>query len=116
MRPVIQAVASGVTGAQSAIILSTYMESFTASLYVKLVSGAATFTVEYTLAPLNELSAIGGTVWTEANAPWVATSIAAASASAAGSLTLPVTAVRLNIASSTAGVLQFFVLQSGGTK
>lgn len=89
------------TGHTPYIDLNPRMIPFAASVAVYLVSGAANFDVQHTYeeAPTEDSVVFGQTA------------LAAKTASVDGSFTAPVTGVRLDINSHTAGVLTFVVLQ-----
>ena len=107
--PVYQTIST--TGAATPIILDNAVGPFNVSFAVELQAGTATFGVQYTLDNLNAAIDLGPqanttvTWFTDANVGTATTS------SSVGNYMFPVTAVRVNVASSGSLLMQFAVLQ-----
>lgn len=91
------------TGAKTAVALDYFQTPFNASVFAFLVSGSATFAVQFTADPIDDAT-ITPRWFDDANLPTGTT------ASGASNYMFPVRAVRINIA-VISGVLEFKVLQ-----
>jgi len=109
-RPVRQSYTTAGTGQTSPVILNNLNGSpFNVNIGVDLSAGATmTYTVEYTLDD------VFSQTFSAASATWFSTTgLTALSADAAGGITVPVTAVRLNVTAWTSGTVAFTVIQTG---
>lgn len=91
------------TGAKTPVALDWTISPFNASVFAYLVSGSATFAVQFTADPIDDAT-ITPRWFDDANIPTGTT------ASASSNYMFPVRAVRINIA-SISGVLEFKILQ-----
>lgn len=114
MRPVILAPITSQT-TSSPVILDTYAGSFSCSVGV-IVTGTLTYSVEYTLQPLNEKTQSGAAdTWTAGTVTWFPlTGLSTQTASGAITIQGPCTAVRLNVTAFSSGSATFMALQTGG--
>jgi hypothetical protein len=109
-RPIRQTFNLGATGTLLPVILNNLNGSpFNVNCGVDLSAGATlTYTVEYTLDD------VFSPTFNPATATWYSTTgLTALSADAAGGITVPVTAVRLNVTAWTSGTAVFTVIQTG---
>lgn len=91
------------TGAKTPVLLDWTLTPFNASVFAYLVSGSATYAVQFTADPIDDAS-VTPRWYDDANLPTGTT------ASGSSNYMFPVRAVRINIA-SISGVLEFKVLQ-----
>lgn len=83
-------------------LCNTAINPFNLNLYAQLVSGTATFGMDYTFDEPGPL------------ATWIAdATITAKSASTESTLTKPITALRMNLTASSSGVVSLRVIQAG---
>lgn len=103
-------------GISAALPLDIYNNPFSCSLAVIVVDGAPSYTVEFTLDPVQDpaqLANTGGPIHSVISANWLThATLVGQTASATGNFYMPVVATRLNV--EGAGELEFVVLQATG--
>ena len=95
------------TGRSNVCAVDDFQFNFNVGIGAKLVSGAATFNIEYSMDdPMADGYTAAGATW------YVATGFSGATASTGGALTIPCKAICINITAS-AGTVTATIIQAG---